>query len=124
MGNSSGTRALYQRYPSVLTLDGYSSRFCRCLAVECLVWSYVVVVDALAVQDRGVCVLYGSHDFRSFLECSVISFRSVVVEATLQAHARDVTRLGEIALCRLMPRTLTCSVDASSSLVQAVRYPI
>jgi hypothetical protein len=87
-------------------------------------WTYVVVVDSLSLNDWRVGFLDCSHDFRSLLECSVIPFRSVVIEATLQAHARDVTRLGEIALCRLMPRTLTCSVDASSSLVQAVRYPI
>jgi len=53
-----------------------SSCLRRSLAVEGLVWSYVIVIDALSIQDRSVSVLHGSHDFRSLLQGSLIQVAS------------------------------------------------
>jgi hypothetical protein len=59
-------------------------------------WSNMVIVDALTVQDRGIGVLQGSHDFRSFLECSMIAFHTIVVQATLQANSCNMNRIREL----------------------------
>jgi len=52
-----------------------------------LVWSYVVVVDSLTVQNYSISFLHTAHDFVAFLECPMISFHTVIVHATLQTHA-------------------------------------
>jgi len=61
-------------------------------------WSYVVVVDALALNDWGIGFLDGSHCLVSFLECSVKAFHAVVVYFALDADAGKVNRVLELSV--------------------------
>jgi hypothetical protein len=48
-------------------------------------WSYVVVVDALPFDDRGIGLLDGSHYLVSFSHGSVEAFNPIVAHFALVA---------------------------------------
>jgi hypothetical protein len=45
------TGILYQSFPLVFSLDYYSASLARSFITECFMWSYVVVVDLVALQN-------------------------------------------------------------------------
>jgi len=54
LGSSIEFPVLYQRHPLVITLNGNTCNFARCLAIECHVRSDVVVEDLIARQNWAV----------------------------------------------------------------------
>ena len=61
-------------------------------------WSYVVVVDALALNDWGIWFLDGSHYLVSLSHGSVEVFNPVVVHFALDADTGKVNRVLELSV--------------------------
>ena len=60
-------------------------------------WSYVVVVDALPLYDRGIGFLDASHDFVAFSHRSVKAFNSIIVHFALDADAGKMNGVSELS---------------------------
>lgn len=59
-------------------------------------WPYVVIVDALPLNDWGIGLLDGSHDLVALSHRSVEALDPIVTHFALDADAGKVNRVSEL----------------------------